>query len=200
MSDFGHTRVVVSQQSVSKSYDTKPNQAIIFDVYNSGDVHQYQAIQLMDISPLHFAKEFAKFKVNLSKQPLHELQLLYLTGFYLGFEKVLSENKYKTYLLEILPLFDHLLTEQTLVDYTIEELERLKLALVTLQGVMDGDSDYSWISQKSRLVKISLARLLFYVGDIKRALPVCGEIAGLETSSTRIRYFSRFGFLCFIES
>lgn len=132
----------------------------------------------MSQSPLQFAREFARFKSDLSRQPGPELRLLCLIEFWPNLKRLTDDIGRRTYVEEVTSLFHNLLTEQTLSDFSVEELSNLKRILFSFSNLKPGNSARIWIDQKLRLVSLRLATVLFYVGDIEKALPLCAELSG----------------------
>ncbi|MCD6162733.1 MAG: hypothetical protein J7K40_10020 [candidate division Zixibacteria bacterium] len=104
--------------------------------------------------------------------------------FWPKFESSATNPSYQSYFDEYIPVYNNLVSEQTLSDFTIEELSDLRQILLKIDKLQPNASGYKWIDQKLRLVSFKLASTLFYVGDIENAIPVCCMLGGIDESIT----------------
>jgi hypothetical protein len=116
----------------------------------------------MTQSPLQFAREFERLKSDLRTQPAPDLQLLQLSDFWTTHSALFRDTNYRSYLDEFQPLLLHLITDSTLFDMTLDELQRVRKALSEL-------GQRAEIADKLGLVTNRLAQLFSYVGEHKQA-------------------------------
>ncbi len=138
----------------------------------------------MKTSPLQFAKEFARLKSDLSRLSVPDLQLLRLIEFWPQLESHVDDVGYHTYVDEYIPLFCRLVTEQALFDLSIGDLAQIRDTLNILAKSANDDAGRGRIDRKLRLVTFRLAVVLFYVGDIEQAIPLCAELCGEKDFAT----------------
>jgi len=130
----------------------------------------------MSKSPLEFTREFARFKSNLTRQPDSEHQLLIMMEFWHTLEGVHQKTEYSTYIEEYIDLLNSLITEQTIYDFTIDELTSLRNILISIKNSKHHRPG-NRSDQNLKLVTYKLVTLLFYVGDIETTVPLCLELS-----------------------
>ncbi len=131
----------------------------------------------MGVSPLQFAKNFARLKSDLPTLLAPDLKLLRLIRFWPDLKPLAGKVSYRTYFDEYIPFIHHLVTEQTLFDFSIDELSALRDILRSLDESNETESTRDLNSHKLRLVTYRLATILCYVGDFEKAIPLCAELS-----------------------
>lgn len=134
----------------------------------------------MSTSPLEFAKRFARFKSELSRLVSQESRLLRMLQFWPELKPHTGETAYHSYIDEFAPLLVPLISENSFLDLSIEEVKTLSETLDSLTKAGADNEIARKLIDKRELVSLQLVKTLCYVGDFDQAIPICAEIAGLE--------------------
>jgi len=124
----------------------------------------------MSISPVQFAKEFAKLKSDLAGQPAPDERLLLLIDFWPFLSQKAGQSSYRSYVEEYFTLLTPLAASSNLTDLTGDELKKMRPALNAMAEIGGDD-----IHDMRILVTQRMAAQDFHVGEVARGIETCSE-------------------------
>ncbi len=123
----------------------------------------------MSVSLLQFAREFQKLKADVAGFNAPDSKLLCLVAFWQKLKPFKGNLSYQTYFEEYVHFFLILIPRADLSDLSIEELSAIKQTLKELPA--DANAH-----EAIRKVTLELAKVFFYVGEIKQAIEQLTDI------------------------
>jgi hypothetical protein len=122
-------------------------------------------------SPLQFARDFEKLKSDLAASPAPDLSLLLLIGFWPQLENKIHDALYKSYIDEYLSILVNRFSDDVLIDLTIDELDKIRGALLSLWNCADHHKDR--LTAFLDATSLALAKIYFYLGEPEKGINNC---------------------------